>query len=215
MNLPNKLTLVRMLLIPLFVVLLLLAEVDKEKINGIQWDYKAGYIWAAIFVFFAAAITDLLDGHIALRLRQVTVLGKFMDPVADKLLTVTAFIMLVRFRVVPATMVVIIVLREFLVQGMRLAAISRGKVVAASFLARYKTVSHYIAIITAMVQWIASIKHGGFPPGGPALHPVHFTQVSNYVMGVTTFLTVYTGVEYFLRNRHLFTDTPAPESPSA
>ncbi len=202
MNLPNKLTMARILFIPLYIVLLLAAEHDRNAADVAAGVYKVGYIWAAVIIFFIASMTDMMDGHLAVKLKQVTVLGKIMDPVADKLLIVTALIMLVRFRVVPSIMVVIMVIREFMVQGMRIACMSAGRVVPASFWARYKSVAQYIAIITAMVQWIASNKHG-WPPGRPAMNPVNFTMVSNYVMGIATLLSIYTGIEYFYNNREI------------
>lgn len=159
LNLPNTLTLLRIFLVPLLVVVLLTppwatAWVTErvEGTAGIAWlaDVAAWLSeWreiVAVVIFLIAAATDWLDGYLARRRDQVTTLGKLLDPIADKLLTVSAFISLVELRLAPAWMIVVIVGREFAVSGMRSIAATRGIVIAASPWGKYKTVSQVVAI---------------------------------------------------------------------
>ena len=134
MNLPNKLTLLRIILIPFF-VFFLLAPVD---IPGKQY--------IALGIFAIASLTDLIDGKIARKYNLVTNFGKFMDPIADKLLVSTALICFVQLDWIPAYMAVIIIAREFIVTGMRLLANGEGRVIAASMWGKAKTVTQIIAI---------------------------------------------------------------------
>lgn len=135
MNLPNKLTLLRIILIPVFVVLLLL---------------KYYYFSAAIFII--ASITDFLDGYIARKQNLVTNFGKLMDPLADKLLVTSALICLVELGDIPAWMVIIILSREFTISILRAVAASEGKVIAASKWGKFKTIFQMIAIISILIR---------------------------------------------------------------
>ena len=129
MNLPNKITLFRVFLIPVFVILLML-----EK-------YLPYYNFIALAVFAAASFTDFLDGHIARKYNLVTTFGKFMDPLADKILVCTALIVLIELGRIPSWIVVIIVAREFIISGFRLIACDKGVVLAAGYLGKIKTFS--------------------------------------------------------------------------
>src|SRR5688500_18714525 len=131
MNLPNSLTIARMVLVPLLVVVLL-TEFDRSRIAGVPKEYVA----AAIFAI--ASITDWLDGYLARRRRQVTWLGQILDPIADKLLTSAAFISLVQLGLAPAWMVAIIIGREFAITALRSLAYSRGVTIPASPLGKIK-----------------------------------------------------------------------------
>jgi CDP-diacylglycerol--glycerol-3-phosphate 3-phosphatidyltransferase len=159
LNLPNTLTLFRIFLVPLLVVVLLTPPWTthwvKQRLQGVdtvEWvaDLVAWLAeWrevVAVAIFLTAAATDWLDGYLARRRREVTTLGKLLDPIADKLLTVSAFISLVELQLAPAWMIVIIVGREFAVSGMRSIAAARGLVIAASTWGKYKTVSQVVAI---------------------------------------------------------------------
>jgi len=132
-TLPNYLTIFRMFLVPLLVVVLLTKFPEKEIVGCI--------------IFSLAAFSDYLDGYIARRRSQITSLGIFLDPIADKLLISAAFISLVELQKAPAWMVVIIVGREFAVTGLRMAAISEGFNIKTSTLGKYKTSSQVVAII--------------------------------------------------------------------
>ncbi len=159
LNLPNTLTLLRIFLVPLLVVVLLTPpwttawlKQQLEETSSLQWLVGLSEwlsIWrevVAVGIFLIAAATDWLDGYLARRRGQVTTLGKLLDPIADKLLTVSAFISLVELRLAPAWMVVVIVGREFAVSGMRSIAAARGMVIAASSWGKIKTVSQVVAI---------------------------------------------------------------------
>ena len=159
LNLPNSLTVARIFMVPLLVVVLLTppwatAEM-KESVQGVAYlgwvspliDWLSEWRdYVAVAIFLIAASTDALDGYLARRRGQVTTLGQLLDPIADKLLVVSAFISLVELKFAPAWMVVVIVGREFLVSGMRSIAASRGLVIPASNWGKYKTASQVVAI---------------------------------------------------------------------
>ena len=155
MNLPNKLTVVRMVLVPCFVAALLLSKTnDSLK-------------WVALALFVIASLTDFADGYIARKYNLVTNFGKFMDPLADKILTISGMICLVELGRIPSWIVVIIVAREFIISGFRLVAAENGVVIAANYWGKFKTTFQMIMIIlmimnipqlqivTNIVMWIA------------------------------------------------------------
>ncbi|MBR6020724.1 MAG: CDP-diacylglycerol--glycerol-3-phosphate 3-phosphatidyltransferase [Lachnospiraceae bacterium] len=127
MNLPNRITMFRVLLIPVFVVLLMLENILPY------------YNFIALAVFAAACFSDFLDGHIARKYNLVTTFGKFMDPLADKILVSTALILLIEFEKIPAVVVAVILAREFIISGFRLIACDKGVVLAAGYLGKIKT----------------------------------------------------------------------------
>ena len=141
MNLPNKLTVLRVLLIPFFVAAVLFDEGDSQMFR---------YLAASIFI--VASLTDLLDGKIARKYNLVTNFGKFMDPLADKLLVCAALVCLVELEQLPAWMVIVIVSREFIISGFRLVAAEQGIVIAASYWGKFKTTFQMIAIILMIVD---------------------------------------------------------------
>ena len=157
MNLPNKLTVLRIVLVPFFVAFLL------------GTAYNPGLKWAALIIFIVASLTDLLDGKIARKYNLITDFGKFMDPLADKLLTVSGMICLVDLGKIPSWIVIIIVAREFVISGSRLIAADNGIVIAANYWGKLKTVFQMIMIIlmimdlpqlsllTEIVMWIALV----------------------------------------------------------
>jgi len=155
MNLPNKLTVLRVVLVPFFVAALLISKsVEPMK-------------WAALVLFIVASLTDLLDGKIARKYNLVTTFGKFMDPLADKVLTISGMICLIELGRIPSWIVVIIVAREFIISGFRLIATEHGIVIAANYWGKFKTTFQMIMIIlmimnipqlqivTNIVMWIA------------------------------------------------------------
>ena len=156
MNLPNKLTMFRVILIPFFVVFLLVDITPVDK-------------WIALAVFIIASLTDMLDGKIARKYNLVTNFGKFMDPLADKLLVCSALVCLVAVDRIPAWMVIVIIAREFIISGFRLVASDNGVVIAASYWGKFKTTFQIIMIclmiadlaalqlLTAIVTWVAVI----------------------------------------------------------
>lgn len=157
MNLPNKLTILRVLMIPFFVLFML------TDLGG------SASKWIALVLFITASLTDLLDGHIARKYNLVTNFGKFMDPLADKLLVCAAMICLVEMQKIPAWIVIIIISREFIISGFRLIASDNGRVIAASYWGKFKTTFQMVmiclmiadiqalSVLTAAVMWIALI----------------------------------------------------------
>ncbi|WP_408072171.1 CDP-diacylglycerol--glycerol-3-phosphate 3-phosphatidyltransferase [Butyrivibrio sp. JL13D10] len=140
MNLPNKLTIFRVILIPFFVLFLLaniFGEADK---------------WIAVTIFIVASLTDLADGKIARKYNLVTDFGKFMDPLADKLLVCSAIICLIELGRIPSWIVVIIIAREFIISGFRLIAVENGRVIAASYWGKFKTTFQMIMVILMIVN---------------------------------------------------------------
>lgn len=142
MNLPNKLTVLRVILIPFFVFFLLYQQGTNQLFRYI-----------AVAIFIAASITDWMDGYIARKYHLVTNFGKFMDPLADKLLVSAALICLVELGQIPAWMVIIIISREFIISGFRLVASDQGIVIAASYWGKFKTVFQMFAVILLIVDF--------------------------------------------------------------
>ena len=171
MNLPNTLTSIRMFLIIPFVMIMQIAPDGKGR-------------FAALTIFIIASITDFLDGYIARKNHLVTNFGKFMDPLADKLLVSAAMICLVSMDRLPAWMVIIIISREFAISGFRLIAADNGIVIAASWWGKFKTVSQMIMIILL----IANL--GGV-----------FTVLENLFMWLALILTVVSLVDYIWKNK--------------
>ena len=170
MNLPNKLSLTRMALIPVMVALML---------PGTLW-----WNLAAAAVYGAAAFTDFLDGHIARKQGIVTDLGKFLDPVADKLLNLSAMIMLIHQGLLPAWIVVLVLARELCVDGLRMVASGHGQVIAAGWLGKVKTVSQIVLILVMMILRT------------PAGHPLGALCCLWVVV-----ITLWSGVDYFVKNK--------------
>ena len=144
MNLPNKLTVLRVILIPFFVVSMMIE-------NGANQTFR--YVAAAIFII--ASLTDMLDGKIARKYNLVTNFGKFMDPLADKLLVCSALICLIQLGQLPAWVVIIIVSREFIISGFRLVAAEQGIVIAASYWGKFKTTFQMIAVVLMILNFEA------------------------------------------------------------
>lgn len=142
MNLPNKLTVLRVILIPFFVVSLMIE-------NGANQTFR--YVAAAIFII--ASLTDMLDGKIARKYNLVTNFGKFMDPLADKLLVCSAMICMIQLERLPAWIVIVIIAREFIISGFRLIAAENGIVIAANYWGKFKTVSQMIMIILLILHF--------------------------------------------------------------
>lgn len=187
MNIPNKITITRICLIPLFMIFLL-APLDFGNFTVLNVTLPITDLIAAI-IFILASTTDWLDGYYARRYKLVTNLGKFLDPLADKLLITAAFISLVELQMMPAWMAIVIISREFAVTGIRLVAAAEGSVIAASPLGKLKTVFQIIAISALM------------------LHNVPFEGLNipfdMIMLWVATILTIISGVDYFVKNKQV------------
>ena len=174
MNLPNKLTILRVLLIPFFVLFLL---------TDLGGDYGKYY---ALAIFIIASLTDLLDGKIARKYNLVTNFGKFMDPLADKLLVCSAMICLVEMKRLAAWIVIIIIAREFIISGFRLVASDNGVVIAANYWGKFKTTFQMLMIIVLLLDL------GGV-----------FDMIGQILTWVALILTVVSLVDYVIKNKHV------------
>ena len=174
MNLPNKLTLTRILLVPVFMIFVSLGQY-------ITPSYNPRYYLIAGLIFAVASFTDFLDGHLARKWNMVTDFGKFADPLADKLLVTACMMIFVGWGRMPSWVVFIVIAREFAISGLRMVAASNGTVIAAGWSGKIKTSCTMVGLIAMMVL-----------PNLPTLD-----LVVNIVILVTT---VYSGVEYFCKN---------------
>jgi len=175
MNLANKITLLRVLMIPIFLVFMLV---------DFPWHMEA-----ALAVFVLASLTDKLDGHIARKYNMITDFGKFMDPLADKLLVTGAFLVLIQLGRIEAWIVFVILTREFAVTGLRSLAAAQDVIIAASNYGKLKTVTQIIAIIILMLNnYPFSII--GFP-------------MDTVMVYITLVITVLSGLDYFIKNKQV------------
>ncbi|MCM1282351.1 MAG: CDP-diacylglycerol--glycerol-3-phosphate 3-phosphatidyltransferase [Muribaculaceae bacterium] len=178
MNLPNRLTMFRVILIPFFVFFLLA-------------PYFAGYgNYIATAIFVVASFTDLLDGKIARKYNLVTNFGKFMDPLADKLLVCSAMICLIELKRIPAWVVIVIIAREFIISGFRLIASDNGVVIAASYWGKFKTVFQMVMVIVLILN---------------ISHPL-FYWIGTVLIYVSLALTVISLIDYIVKNKEVLKD---------
>jgi CDP-diacylglycerol--glycerol-3-phosphate 3-phosphatidyltransferase len=170
MTLASKITLVRVAFIPLYMVLMYLSGGNPGL-----------WMWLGLAVFILASITDFVDGQIARKLNQISDFGKFLDPLADKLLTIAAMVMFCQWGRMPAWALMVILAREFAVTGLRLIAVGKGKVIAAGWSGKIKTTCTMLGLCV----WMA------FPT----------VEILGWIItSVIVLTTVYSGVEYFVRN---------------
>lgn len=179
MNLPNKLTLFRIFLIPVFIIVMMSNLPSKFLI--------------ACMLFIIASITDAMDGHIARKHNLVTDFGKFMDPLADKLLVISALTSMIEYNLVAAWMVIIIVARELTVSILRAIAAADGKVIAASSGGKLKTISQMTSIVILLL--------------GADTGNLVFLNIGRITILIATLLTLYSGWEYVYKNRNLFMES--------
>lgn len=170
MTTASKITLVRVAFIPIFMILMYLAG-----------GQPGVWMWIGLGVFILASVTDWIDGHIARKYNQVTDFGKFLDPLADKLLTIAAMCMFCEWGAMPAWALMIVLTREFAVTGLRLVAVGNGTVIAAGWSGKVKTASTMVGLCV----WMA------FPTVG---------WLGWVVTGVIVVTTLYSGIEYFVQN---------------
>ena len=177
MNLPNKLTTLRVIMIPFFVFFLLWQ-------NGENYTFRM----IALALFIIASLTDLLDGKIARKYNLVTNFGKFMDPLADKLLVCSALICLIELNALPAWMVIIIISREFIISGFRLIASDNGVVIAASYWGKFKTTFQMVSVVLLILDI-------------PAL-----AFVTTICVWIALVLTIVSLVDYIYKNHKILTE---------
>ena len=185
MNLPNKLTLLRIILTPVFLA-------------ALYW----GADYAALAIFIIASLTDLLDGKIARKYNLVTDFGKFADPLADKILVVAAMLWFVECGRMPAWMVMIVITREFAVSGLRMIASDNGRVIAAGWSGKVKTASTMVCIVVMLAMgpvlesYVQALN--SFSAPFPAIYVAWIDPLCGWVITLTT---LYSGVEYFVKNK--------------
>lgn len=172
MNLPNKLTILRVIMIPFFLVALMVDGIPAGK-------------WIAVAIFIIASLTDMLDGKIARKYNLITNFGKFMDPLADKLLVSSALIALIGLERIPSWVVIIIIAREFIISGFRLVASDNGVVIAAGWWGKVKTVVQMVMVIVLICDF-----------GGAAAR-----VVENVLIYAALALTVISLVDYLAKNK--------------
>ncbi|SFK28361.1 CDP-diacylglycerol--glycerol-3-phosphate 3-phosphatidyltransferase [Halobacillus dabanensis] len=191
MNLPNKITLSRIFLIPIFIILMSV-PFEWGTLSMGERELPVSHLCGAI-LFILASTTDWIDGYIARKHNLVTNLGKFLDPLADKLLVSAALILLVEIGLAPAWIVILIISREFAVTGLRLVAAGEGSVLAASQMGKLKTWIQIIAISLLLLHnW--PLAFFSFPLGTIALY-------------LAMIITVYSGYDYFKKNWHVMRDS--------
>ena len=177
MNLPNKLTTLRVIMIPFFVFFLLWQNCENRTFRMI-----------ALALFIIASLTDLLDGKIARKYNLVTNFGKFMDPLADKLLVCSALICLIELNALPAWMVIVIISREFIISGFRLIASDNGVVIAASYWGKFKTTFQMVSVVLLILDI-------------PAL-----AFVTTICVWIALLLTIVSLVDYIYKNHKILTE---------
>lgn len=209
MNLPNRITLIRVLILPLIIVIPLLAKINPENnflsqniiINGVIESSRFNITWCNIIVliiFVLASITDAIDGHIARSRNLVTDFGKFLDPLADKLLVTCAMLMLMEEGRLWGWVVAIILAREFAVTGLRSVAAANGTVIAASIYGKVKTISQMVMIVVLLLN--------NFPFSILYIHTGIYIPFDIIIVCFATLMTIISGVDYFIKNKSALKD---------
>ena len=202
MNLATKLTVARVVAIPIFMLAFMWKAPDSSLVS--DW----GKI-AAAFIFIIAAITDYFDGYLARKYNMITTFGKFIDPIADKLLVSSALIVMVAYRDISYTsawVTIVIIAREFAVTGLRLVCAEKGVVIAASNAGKFKTVTQLIAIITTLcLVSIRIILETYYSSEAYIQYLTMFKTYYGYIiyvlMAIATIATIYSGYDYFRKNK--------------
>ncbi len=208
MNLPNRITLIRIILIPLIIIIPLLAKINQSENFLAQNIFIADVLendfnitWSnliVLIIFVGASITDAIDGHIARSRNLVTDFGKFLDPLADKLLVTSAMLVLLEEGRLWGWAVAIILAREFAVTGLRSIAATKGHVIAASMYGKIKTTSQMVMIIVLLLN--------NFPFSILYIHTGVYIPFDKILIVVATLLTLISGIDYFIKNKEVLKD---------
>ena len=195
MNLPNKLTLFRIILVPIMVIIPFI------PLEGELFGISITWLLVAL-IFVIASITDKLDGYLARSRNQVTTFGKFLDPIADKILVLAAMIMLVEASRLPGWIPIIVLFREFIVSGYRLIAVQKdGNVIAASIWGKLKTVTQMLGLIVALIDINA---FGTCFNGSLSGIPLVLNIVSTVILSISVIATIFSGWDYIKNGKYLF-----------
>lgn len=195
MNLANKLTIFRIILVPIMII------IPFFNIKGEAFGISYSYIFVDL-IFIIASITDKLDGYIARSKNQITTFGKFLDPLADKILVLAAMIMLVEIGKLPSWIPIIVLVREFLVSGYRLVAVEKGgKVIAASIWGKLKTVTQMFAII---LSFIDLNRFGACFSGNLTGYSFVLNLLATILMTISIIATIFSGYDYIKDGKNLF-----------
>ena len=198
MNLPNKLTVFRIFLVPVFVI------VGYLSIDNQLFGVPLKYILMDL-IFIVASITDKLDGYIARKYNLVTDFGKFLDPIADKILVLAALVMLTEFGKIPAYIPIIVLSREFLVSGYRLVAAKDGKVIAASIWGKIKTVTQMVAIILIFLDGYRYFSFA-FNHSSMSVATIIFNCITTILLTISVIATIFSGYDYLKNAKDLLKD---------
>ena len=205
MNLANKLTVFRMILVP---VIALVPVID-SLIGGIPGEFLgvSTAFWIMNIIFIIASLTDKLDGYIARSRNQVTTFGKFLDPLADKILVLAALVILVEYTKIPAWIPIIVLAREFIVSGYRLLAVEKGgKVVAASFWGKLKTATTMVSIILVFFDGYSFADCFMKAELGMTTGAFVFNIITTVMMSLSVIATIFSGIDYLKDSKDLFKD---------
>lgn len=195
MNLANKITIFRIILVPLILI------IPFFNIQGELWGVPLTYLIIDV-IFIIASLTDKLDGHIARSRNQITTFGKFLDPIADKILVIVAMLILVEAGRLPAWIPAIVVIREFIVSGYRLVAVEKsGKVIAASIWGKIKTCTQMLGLVIAFIDVnpFGAVFNGNLT--GVAFW---INMATTVLLGISVIATIFSGIDYLKGSKELF-----------
>lgn len=200
MNLPNKLTVFRILLV---VVMLVISYIPMNS----YVFYINVNMWLLNIIFIVASLTDCLDGKIARKNNQITDFGKFLDPIADKILVLTAMLILVERGMIPAWIPIIVIIREFVVSGYRLVVVQKeNKVIAANWYGKVKTVSQMLAIILAFININNTNIFGSFIHGNLTGLPLIINLITTISFVIAVITTIISGIDYLKGSKEILKD---------
>ena len=200
MNLPNKLSLLRIILVPLTLLFMLPVNIFGWQPEGWNNFISSYGMLVAGGIFIIASLTDALDGHIARKYNLITDLGKFLDPLADKLLVISIMLAFINLGRLSAWIVMIVILREFAVSGLRMIAASKGEVVAAKMVGKIKTVTQMIALIYLLFEPLL-LKIFGLGFEGYPLEVSAVTIIGDVLIGICVIMTIVSGVDYLIKGK--------------
>lgn len=200
MNLPNKLSVLRIILVPLTLLFMLPINIFGWQPEGWNNFINSNGMIVAAGIFILASLTDALDGHIARKYNLITDLGKFLDPLADKLLVISIMLAFINLGRLSAWIVMIIILREFAVSGLRMIAASKGEVIAAKMMGKVKTVTQMIALIYLLFEPLL-LKIFGLGYKGYPLEVCAVTIIGDVLIGICVIMTIVSGIDYLIKGK--------------